>query len=415
MNPSGTTEPPVLVPTREPAASTSAAAAAAGARLRHAAILAAVLIIVGAVAGLVPRWLHRTALVAETRALAIQSVSVVSPVPGKAAVGLTMPAEAKALVEAPIYARTSGYLKRYLVDIGSQVKEGDLLAEIDTPELNQELDQTRAQLAQAQAALALAKTTAARWADLLKTASVSAQEAAEKQADLELKAATVEAARANVRRLEDLQSFERVTAPFAGTITVRGTDVGQLVTASSGRELFRLAQTTTLRVFVRVPQAAAQGVAAGQLAELTIPEMPGRVFPARIVRTSGTMSADSRTLLTELQVDNTKGEILAGTYVQVSLTDARVDPVLTLPANTLLFRSEGTQVGVVGADNKVALRHITLGRDLGPTIEILGGVGPTDRVILNPADSLVGGTTVRVAEAAKEPAGKAASTAASAK
>lgn len=405
----------MLVPTREPAASTSAAAAAAGARLRHAAILAAVLIIVGAVAGLVPRWLHRTALVAETRALAIQSVSVVSPVPGKAAVGLTMPAEAKALVEAPIYARTSGYLKRYLVDIGSQVKEGDLLAEIDTPELNQELDQTRAQLAQAQAALALAKTTAARWADLLKTASVSAQEAAEKQADLELKAATVEAARANVRRLEDLQSFERVTAPFAGTITVRGTDVGQLVTASSGRELFRLAQTTTLRVFVRVPQAAAQGVAAGQLAELTIPEMPGRVFPARIVRTSGTMSADSRTLLTELQVDNTKGEILAGTYVQVSLTDARVDPVLTLPANTLLFRSEGTQVGVVGADNKVALRHITLGRDLGPTIEILGGVGPTDRVILNPADSLVGGTTVRVAEAAKEPAGKAASTAASAK
>jgi RND family efflux transporter MFP subunit len=415
MNSSGTTEPPVLVPTREPAASTSAAAAAAGAKLRHAATLAAVLIVVGAVAGLVPRWLHRTALVAETRALAIQSVSVVSPVPGKAAVGLTMPAEAKALVEAPIYARTSGYLKRYLVDIGSQVKEGDLLAEIDTPELNQELDQARAQLAQAQAALALAKTTAARWAELLKTASVSAQEAAEKEADLELKAATVEAARANVRRLEDLQSFERVTAPFAGTITVRGTDIGQLVSSGSGQELFRLAQTGTLRVFVRVPQAAAQGVAPGQVAELTIPEMPGRVFPAKVVRTSGAMSADSRTLLTELQVDNSHGEILVGTYVQVSLTEARVAPVLTLPANTLLFRSEGTQVGVVGADNKVALRHITLGRDLGPTIEILGGVDPTDRVILNPADSLVGGTTVRVAEAAKEPSGKAAATAASAK
>jgi len=415
MNSSGTTEPPVLVPTREPAASTSAAAAAAGAKLRHAAILAAVLIVVGAVAGLVPRWLHRTALVAETRALAMQTVSVVSPVPGKAAVGLTMPAEAKALVEAPIYARTSGYLKRYLVDIGSQVKEGDLLAEIDTPELNQELDQARAQLAQAQAALALAKTTAARWADLLKTASVSEQEAAEKQADLELKAATVEAARANVRRLEDLQSFERVTAPFAGTITVRGTDIGQLVSSASGKELFRLAQTGTLRVFVCVPQAAAQGVAPGQMAELTIPEMPGRVFPAKVVRTSGAMSADSRTLLTELQVDNSRGEILVGTYVQVSLTEAKVAPVLTLPANTLLFRSEGTQVGVVDADSKVTLRHITLGRDLGPTIEILGGVEPTDRVILNPADSLVGGTTVRVAEAAKEPAGKVASTAASAK
>ncbi len=388
---------------------------AASAKLRYAAIVATVLIVIGAVAGLVPRWLHRTALVAETRALAVQTVSVVSPVPGKAAVGLTMPAEAKALVEAPIYARTSGYLKRYLVDIGSQVKEGDLLAEIDTPELNQELDQARAQLAQAQAALALAKTTAARWADLLKTASVSEQEAAEKQADLELKAATVEAARANVRRLEDLQSFERVTAPFAGTITVRGTDIGQLVSSASGKELFRLAQTGTLRVFVCVPQAAAQGVAPGQMAELTIPEMPGRVFPAKVVRTSGAMSADSRTLLTELQVDNSRGEILVGTFVQVNLTEARVAPVLTLPANTLLFRSEGTQVGVVGADNKVALRQVTLGRDLGPTIEILGGVGPTDRVILNPADSLVGGTTVRVAEAAKEPAGKAASTAASAK
>ncbi len=404
-----------MPPAREPAASTSEAAAIASAKLRHAAIVAAVLVVVGAVAGLVPRWLHRTALRTETRELAIQTVSVVSPAPGEATTGLILPAEAKALVEAPIYARTSGYLKRFLVDIGSRVKEGDLLAEIDTPELNQELDQARAQLVQAQAALALAKTTADRWAVLLKTASVSEQEAAEKQADLELKSANVEAARANVRRLEDLQSFERVTAPFAGTITARGTDVGQLVTASSGKELFRLAQTGTLRVFVRVPQAAAQGVAPGQMAELTIPELPGRVFPAKVVRTSAAISADSRTLLTELEVDNSRGEILAGTYVQVRLMEAKANPALTLPANTLLFRSEGTQVGVVGADNKVALRNVTLGRDFGPTIEVLDGVGPTDRVILNPADSLVGGTTVRVAEAAKEPTGKVAVTAASAK
>ena len=183
------------------------------------------------------------------------------------------------------------------MDIGAQVKAGDLLAEIDTPELNQELAQARAQLAQADAALALAKTTAARWADLLKSASVSEQEAAEKQSDLELKSPTVEAARANVRRLEDLQSFERVTAPFAGTITRAEPDVGQLMAAGSGSELFRLAQTGTLRVYVRVPQAAAQGVAPGQMAELTIPELPGRVFPAKVVRTSGAMSADSRTLL----------------------------------------------------------------------------------------------------------------------
>ena len=415
MNPSVTKEPTSTLPPREALASASEAAASAGAKLRNAAIVAAVLVIIGVVAGLVPRALHRSVLRAETRELAIQTVSVVSPAPGKNAAGLMLPAEAKALVEAPIYARTSGYLKRYLVDIGAQVKAGDLLAEIDTPELNQELAQARAQLVQAGAALTLAKTTDSRWAELLKTSSVSEQEAAEKKADLELKSATVEAARANVRRLEELQSFERVTAPFAGTITVRGTDVGQLVASGGSSELFRLAQTGTLRVFVRVPQAVARGMAPGQMAELTIPEMPGRVFPAKVVRTSGAMSADSRTLLVELQVDNARGEILAGTYVQVRLTEAKVDPALTLPANTLLFRSEGSQVGVVGTDGKVELRTIMLGRDFGPTIEVLGGVGPADRVILNPPDSLVGGTTVRVAEAAKETAGKTAATAASAK
>ena len=387
----------MIPPARQPATATSEAAAAAGSKLRHAALVAAVLVVLGAVAGLVPRWLHRKALRAETRELAMQTVAVVSPIPGKATAGLTLPAEVKALVEAPIYARTSGYLKRYLVDIGAHVREGDLLAEIDTPELNQELAQARAQLVQTEAALALAKMTAARWADLLKSASVSEQEAAEKQADLELKAATVEAARANVRRLENLQAFERVTAPFAGTITARSTDIGQLIAAGSNKELFRLAQTGTLRVYVRVPQAAARGVVAGQMAELTIPELPGRVFPAKVVRTSEAMSADSRTLLTELQVDNPNGEILAGTYAQARFTEAKLDPALTLPSNTLLFRAEGPQVGVVGADGKVELRSVTLGRDFGPTVEILGGVSGSDQVILNPSDSLVSGATVRVA------------------
>jgi membrane fusion protein, multidrug efflux system len=406
MNSSETSEPTVLGPAREPAVSTSQAAATAGAKLRHAGILAALLIVIGALAGLVPRWMNRTALRAETRDLAIRTVRVVSPVPSAAASGLILPAEAKALVEAPIYARTSGYLKRYLVDIGSRVKEGDLLAEIDAPELDHELSQARAQLAQAEAALALARTTAGRWAELLKTASVSEQEAAEKQADLNLKVATVEAARANVLRLEDLQSFERVAAPFAGTVTARGTDVGQLVTAGSSKELFRLAQTGTLRVFVRVPQAAAQGVAPGQMAELTVPELPGRIFPAKVVRTSGAMSADSRTLLTELEVDNSGGAILAGTYVQVCLAETKVAPAMTLPANTLLFRAEGPQVGVVSPEGKVEVRRVILGRDFGPTVEIVSGVGPEDRVILNPPDSLVAGTTVRTAEPAT--GGKAA-------
>jgi len=415
MNTSATTEPSTLPPGRKPAAALSEAATAANAKLRRAALIAAVLVVLGVVAGVVPRRIHRAALRAETQELAMQTVSVVSPVPGTSAGGLTLPAEARPLVEAPIYARTTGYLKRYLVDIGSKVKAGDLLAEIDTPELNQQLSQARAELNQADAALTLAKTTAARWAELLKTASVSEQETAEKQADLQLKVATVEAARANVRRLEDLQAFEQVTAPFDGTITARGTDVGQLVTAGSGSELFRLAQTGILRVYVRVPQAAALGVAPGQTAELTIPEMPGRVFPAKVVRTSEAISADSRTLLTELQVDNSRGEILAGTYVQLRLMDTRMAPTLTLPANTLLFRAEGTQVGVVGPDDKVQLRHVTLGRDFGPTLEILDGVEPTDRVILNPADSLVAGTTVRIAAAAPEPAQKATPTAISSK
>jgi membrane fusion protein, multidrug efflux system len=396
MNKSGNIEPASAAPARQPAAPTAEAAQAASAKLRHAALLAAVLVIVGALAGLLPRWLRSKALRAETRELAIQTVGVVSPVPGKAAAGLTLPAEIKPLVEAPIYARTAGYLKRYLVDIGAQVKAGDLLAEIDTPELNEELAQVRAQLVQAEAALALAKTTSARWTGLLKSASVSEQEAAEKQADAQLKAATVEAAKANVKRLENLQSFERVTAPFAGTITARGTDVGQLIAPGSNKELFRLAQTGTLRVFVRVPQAAARGMAPGQIAELTIPELPGRVFPAKVVRTSGAMSADSRTLLTELEVNNAAGEILAGTYAQARFNEMKSEPLLTLPSNTLLFRAEGPQVGVVGPDGVVELRNISLGRDFGPTVEILGGVKAGDRVILNPSDSLVGGAKVRV-------------------
>jgi RND family efflux transporter MFP subunit len=385
--------------TTPPPPSVADAAASSGAKLRHAGIVAALIVVVGLAAGLIPRWHHRVALREETRELAIQTVAVVSPAPGTAAAGLTLPAEVKPLLEAPIYARASGYLKRWLVDIGAQVKEGQLLAEIDAPELNQELAQARAQLNQAEATLSLAKTTAARWTDLLKTASVSEQEDAEKQADLQLKSAMVEAARSNVRRLEDLQGFEKVTAPFSGIITARNIDVGQLIAAGSNRELFRLAQTGTLRIYARVPQNAAHSVVPGQMAELLLPEAPGQAFPAKVVRTAGAVSADSRTLLVELAVDNPRGEILAGGYAQVRFTEAKPDATLTLPSNTLLFRSEGLQVGVVGSDQKVVLKSITIGRDFGPTVEVLNGVSAADRVILNPSDSLVTGATVRLAEA----------------
>lgn len=366
----------------------------------------AVLILVGFIVGFIPRWYQRSAVRADTLDLATPTVRIVSPTPSDSPGGLLLPAEVRPLVEAPIYARANGYLKRWLVDIGAHVEAGQLIAEIDIPDLDQQLDQARAQLAESDAALALAKTTADRWADLLKTSSVSEQENAEKQADFKLKTATVEADRANVHRLEQLVSFARITAPFAGTITARNTDVGDLIVAGSSKELFRLAQTETLRVYVRVPQTASRGISPGQSADVLIPEMPGRVFPAKVVTTSGAMSTDSRTLLTELQVDNSKNEILPGSYAQVRFLDTAPSATLTLPSNTLLFRAQGLQVGVVGPDGKVDLHSVQIGRDFGQKVEVLSGVDASDRVIVNPSDSLVSGATVRIAEAPKTVASK---------
>jgi RND family efflux transporter MFP subunit len=377
---------------------------ASGKKLGWLALAVLLIVIIAAVAGFVPRWHQRAVLRDETRELAIPTVTVASLTPGKPAAGLTLPAEVRAFVEAPIYARANGYLKRWLVDIGAKVTAGQLLAEIDTPDLNQELARSQAELTQAQASLALSKTTAARWADLLKTSSVSEQEAAEKQADLALKSAMVEAAQANVKRLEELQSFARVTAPFEGIITARRTDVGELIAAGSAKQLFSLAQTDPLRIYVRLPQSAVRGVVVGQLAELTIPELPGRAFKAKVVRTSGAMSSESRTLLIELEVDNPKSEILAGSYAQVQFSESSVDSPMTVPSNALLFRAEGSQVGVVKEGGKVELRNVSLGRDFGTTIEVIAGLTPEDKVIVNPSDSLVSGTIVRVAQ----PEGKAA-------
>jgi RND family efflux transporter MFP subunit len=365
-----------------------------------------VLITFGAFAGFVPRWRQHAALSAETSELSVPVVSVVFPKPGQPASSLALPAEVKPWVEAPIYARANGYLKCRLVDIGTHVETGQLLAEIDTPELNQELDRARAQLAQAEATLGLARITAARWADLLKTASVSEQEHAEKQADLKLKSATVESARAEVRRLERLKSFSRVTAPFAGTITVRNIDSGDLITGGGGKELFHLAQTMKLRVFVQVPQAMARSIAFGQPAQMTIPELPGRTFTGKVVRTAGVISADSRTLLVELEADNSNSEIIAGSYAQVSFTDAKRDAALMLPANSVLFRAEGPQVCVVQPDGKVEVRNVKLGRDFGQSIEILAGVNTKNRVILNPTESLVSGSMVTIAESNKQEKGQ---------
>ena len=371
--------------------------AAAAPRLWRAAAVAAVVILVLLVIGWVPRWRERAALARESAELAVPTVAVISPAPAKAPPGLLLPAEVQPWIDTPIYARATGYVKRWLVDLGTHVNAGQLLAEIETPELDQELERTRHELAQAEASLGIARITAERYSGLLKTASVNEQETAEKQADYTLKAAVAGAARANVRRLEELRGFARVTAPFAGTVTARDIDVGDLITAGSAKPLFRLAQTDRLRVYARVPQTGAVAVAPGQQAELLVPERPTRVFPATVARTAGAISPDSRTLLVEFEVDNSRGEILAGSFAQVRLMKATGAPPLTLPGNALLFRAGGPQVGVVGPADTVELRPVKLGRDFGTTVEILSGVGPSDRVVLNPSDGLSSGTRVRVA------------------
>ena len=365
---------------------------------RRWAVIAALIILLALFAAIVPRILHGRALKRQTAELALPTVVAVSPEPGKAQGAIPIPAEVEPWMDAPIYARASGYLKRWTADIGVQVKQGELLAEIETPELDQELDRTRHELSEAEASLSIATITAKRYGELVKTASVSEQETAEKQADLALKSAQVEAARSNLRRLQELKGFARVTAPFSGTVTAREVDVGGLITAGGSRELFRLAQTGKLRVYAQVPQGMAASITPGQTADVLIPEKPNRVFKADVARTAGAISSDSRTMLVELEVDNAKGEILAGSFAQVRFTGAKGTPPLTLPGNALLFRAEGPQVGVVGPDGKVELRSVKLGRDFGQTVEILSGVTPKDRVILNPSDSLSSGLTVRVAE-----------------
>ena len=362
----------------------------------------AVLVLAGAfVIGWLPRLRERAVVRAESRELAIPSVAVVQCAPAPAAPPLVLSGELKPNAEASISARASGYVRRWLVDLGSRVEQGQLLAELDTPELDRELAQTRAELAQSEAARTLAATTAARWQEMLAGKTVSPQESDEKIADLALKKATVEASRARVQRLEDLLGYNQLLAPFTGTITARNLDVGQLVTEAAGRELFHLTQTDKLRVFVRVPQSYARAVAIGQSAELVAPELPGRKFTGKIVRTAGAMDAASRTLLTEIEVDNAKGELLAGSYAQVRLIDARPDAPLTLPSNTLLFRPDGPQVAVV-ANDRVTMRTVQLGRDFGTAVEILDGLTPAERVVLNPADSLVDGAEVRVTQTAPQ-------------
>ena len=374
---------------------------------RIAIIIGALVLIGGLLLGFVPRWRQAKAAVADTSELAILTVSVVSPTNEIAGTPLKLPAEIRPWTEASIFARANGYLKNWLVDIGAHVQAGQMLAEVETPDLDQQLEQAKAQLVLAQAQLRLAQITDQRWQELLKTASVSEQAAAEKTAARETAAASVEADRANMRRLQELVSFQRVIAPFAGTITLRSTDIGDLIVAGSGgKELFHIAQADKLRVYVRVPEPYARGVVPGQTATLTAPANPGQSFEAKVTTTAKAISTTSRTLLTELEVDNSQNEILPYSYGELLFNNTDSNPVLTLPSNTLLFRAPGLQVAVVGSDDTIELRPIQVGRDFGQTVEITSGVTPADRVITNPSDSLVTGIKVRIQNSANLAAAK---------
>ena len=366
-------------------------------RLRKILYLAILLAVVGLAIGFAPRWIATRRLLAETRAAAVPSVVTILPTAAKANLGTPLPADVQPFVQAAIHARASGFLKNWFVDIGDHVTNSQVLAEIDTPELDEQLAQARAEMDQAIAARDLAQITADRWTELLKTASVSEQETAEKKSDYVLKQANVEAAHANVQRLEDIKKFDNVTAPFDGVVTVRNTDIGQLITAGSGPELFRLAQTDPLRVYVRVPQVLIHAITQGLKASLTFQDRPGREFEATVTRSAGAVDPVTRTLLVELQVPNPNGEILSGSYAQVRFNESAAANVLTLSDNALVFRAEGMQVAVVGPDNRVQLRSVKLGRDFGSIVEVLAGLAPADRVIINPPDGIADGMAVKLA------------------
>jgi RND family efflux transporter MFP subunit len=367
-------------------------------RLGLICVVLVVLIAIGLVAGFLPRMHQKDEAQKDMTDLAETSVALISPEPGKKEDGLILPAEVSPILQSSIFARVDGYLKKWQVDIGSHVKAGDVLAEIETPEADRALEQARAQLGVAEVNLKLAQTTDTRWQVLLKANAVPKQEADEKTAAVDVAKATVTAEQANVHRLEELQGFQKVVAPFDGIITVRNVDMGDLISAGSGRELFHLAQTQTLRVYVRVPQTQAAGIVNGQTADLLIPELPDEKFPAKVTTTSESMSVTSRTLLTELQVDNSKGLVRVGSYAQVRFASVAKAASLTLPSSTLIFRTEGLQLAVVNPQGVVELRKIEIGRDFGQRVEILSGVTASDRIIASPFDSLVNGMTVRIAD-----------------
>jgi RND family efflux transporter MFP subunit len=379
-----------------------------GSKARHsvAVILLVLTSVIGYAiySGIASRARANSALERETASDAIPSVAVVRPVVTKGAEEVILPGNMQAFTDTPIWARASGYLKVWHVDIGTRVKQGQLLAEIEAPEIDQQLQQARANLTVADANLKLAQITAERYKGLFKTDSVSKQDVDNTVQDAAAKTAAVNADKANVARLEQLVSYEKVYAPFGGIITARNIDVGALVDAdtnSPGKELFHLASNNVLRVYVNVPETYSRAARPGVTSYLTLNEYPGRRFRGTVVRNAGSIDQNSRTLLVEVDVRNPTGELLPGSYVSVHLSLTSKVEAVTVPANALLFRSEGLQVAKAHK-GRVQLAHIILGRDYGDTVEIVSGVDKSDAVIVNPSDSITQGQQVRISQSQNE-------------
>jgi len=340
-----------------------------------------------------------------TEAAALVTVATTQPAAQSLLSELILPGSVQANYEAPIYARTSGYLKRWLVDIGTPVKAGQLLAEIESPEVDQQLRQAQADLATAEANQKIADLTAERWRNLRASDSVSKQEADEKISLAASGDAQMQAARANVQRLRELSGFEKVIAPFDGVVTARNTDIGRLIAAgeNTGPALFRVADMHRLRLYVSVPQTYAAVMKPGLKADLLFPDRPGTTYVATLDSTSSAIDASTRTLLAQLVIDNKNGELLPGAYAEVhfKLPPGAGGVAYKLPANVLLFRGDGLHVGTVDANSHVALKPVEIGRDYGSDVEIVRGLGANDNVILSPPDSLTDGLTVRVAHPAR--------------
>jgi RND family efflux transporter MFP subunit len=405
-HPAESGDPEVRNQSRNPEGNKSIAAAEGmprkRSRGRSVALLLIIVVVVGllVISGIVPRLRSRKALAAETNELAAPTVLVIQPKRGAPSQEILLPGNIQAFVDAPIYARTNGYLKRWYFDIGSHVKQGQLLAEIESPEVDQQLSQAQADLGTAAANLHLSQITADRYGDLIKQDAVSQQETDNAVSDLASKNTAVKSAQANADRLRQLVSFEKVYAPFDGVVTARNTDIGQLIDsgASGGqaRSLFQVAAINKLRVFISVPQIYSQAATPGLAADLTFAEFPGRRFQGKLVRTSRSIDPTARTLNVEVDVDNSKGELFPGAYTEVHLKLKEGIPTLTIPVSALLFRQEGLRVAVAKTDNTAELLPVTLGRDFGDFAEITTGLTGQERIISNPPDSVVDGERLNI-------------------